>query len=167
VKNIRPNQSNVASDDAVRFNLFRYKLFYFVLQNFLEGGNESIALQENNSTTSVEADDQASDEISSGSAIPLVTFRETKMERDSSNEKRDDGCGEDCESFHPADLLSFAWQIARGMVSALFLFIMDSKMEIKKEALKQQVLSVTTLLRVNVAGCGYRAVRSRNCFYRQ
>ena len=123
LKNIRPSQSNVASDDAVRFNLFRYKLFYFVLQNFLEGENESIALQENNSTTSVEADDQASDEISCGSAIPLVTFRETKMERDSSNEKTDDGCGEDCESFHPADLLSFAWQIARGMVSPLcFLF---------------------------------------------
>ena len=117
LKNIRPNQSNVASDDAVRFNLFRYKLFHFVSQNCLEGENESIALQENNSTTSVEADDQASDEISCGSAIPLVTFRETKMERDSSNEKTDDGCGEDCESFHPADLLSFAWQIARGMVS--------------------------------------------------
>lgn len=119
MKNIRPNQSNVASVDAVRFNLFRY----FVLQNFLDGENESIALQESNSTTSVEADDQASDEISSGSAIPLVTFRETKMERDSSKEKRDDGCGEDCESFHPADLLSFAWQIARGMVSALLVIV--------------------------------------------
>ena len=103
--------------------MFRCKLFYFVSQNCLEGENESIALQDNNSTTSVEADDQASDEISCGSAIPLVTFRETKMERDSSNEKTDDGCGEDCESFHPADLLSFAWQIARGMVSPLFLFV--------------------------------------------
>ena len=141
LKNIRPNQSNVASDDAVRFNLFRYKLFYFVLQNFLEGENESIALQENNSTTSIEADDQASDEISCGSAIPLVTFRETKMERDSSNEKTDDGCGEDCESFHPADLLSFAWQIARGMVSPLFLlfFFYNGLRKLKKATLKQKV----------------------------
>jgi len=30
--------------------------------------------------------------------------------------KTDDECDEDCESFDPADLVKFAWQIARGMV---------------------------------------------------
>ena len=67
--------------------------------------------------TCTESVDETSLELSNGSAIPLVTFRETKTEGDSSVEKRDDGCREDCESFHPADLLSFHWQIARGMVS--------------------------------------------------
>ena len=47
---------------------------------------------------------------------PLVTFSSTKQEEDVSKGKRDDVCGVDCESFYPADLLSFAWQIARGMV---------------------------------------------------
>ena len=115
--NIRLNQSKVVLNDVVRCTLFRYKLYYSVSQDSLEDGNESIVLQENNAT-SVEADDQTSVEVSNGSVIPLVTFRETKNEGGNSIEKTDDGCGEDCESFHPADLLSFAWQIARGMVSA-------------------------------------------------
>ena len=101
----------------VRCTLFRNRLYYFVSQDCLEDGNESIVLRET-ILTSVEGDDQTSVEVSNGSAIPLVTFRETKKEGDSSIEKRDDGCGEDCESFQPSDLLSFAWQIARGMVRA-------------------------------------------------
>lgn len=103
--------------NAVRFTRFRYKLYYFVSQDCLEDGNESIVLQEN-TAPSIEADDQTVVELSNESVIPLVTVRGTKKEGDSSIEKRDDGCGEECESFHPADLLSFAWQIARGMVSA-------------------------------------------------
>ena len=95
---------------------FANPLYYFVSQDSLQDGNESITVQEN-TVTSTETVDQTSIELSNGSAIPLVTFRETKTERDSSIEKRDDGCREDCESLHPADLLSFDWQIARGMVS--------------------------------------------------
>ena len=71
--------------------------------------------------TSIETVDQSSVELSNGSVVPLVTFRETRNDGDSSFDKRDDGCVEDCESFHPADLLSFAWQIARGMVSEVHL----------------------------------------------
>lgn len=101
----------------LHLSLFHYKPFYFVSQDCLEDGNESIVIQEN-TATSTEPSDQTCVELSNGSAIPLVTFRGPKMEEDSSIEKTDDGCVEDCESFHPADLLSFAWQIARGMVSA-------------------------------------------------
>lgn len=100
----------------LHFSLFRYKLYCFVAQDCRQDGNEFIAVQEN-TVTSTETVDQTSIELSNGSAIPLVTFRETKTEGDSSIENRNDGCREDCESFHPADLLSFHWQIARGMVS--------------------------------------------------
>ena len=95
---------------------FLYKLYYLVSQDCPQDGNKIIAVQEN-SETSIETFGQSSVELSNGSAIPLVTFRETRNDGDSSIDKRDDGCVEDCESFHPADLLSFAWQIARGMVS--------------------------------------------------
>ncbi|KAL9972466.1 hypothetical protein ACROYT_G018772 [Oculina patagonica] len=47
--------------------------------------------------------------------IPLVVFSASGQEEDAPVEKKDDECSEDCESFHPADLMSFAWQIARGM----------------------------------------------------
>ena len=40
-------------------------------------------------------------------------------EEDTTIEENDDECDEDCESFCPVDLMSFAWQIARGMVSNL------------------------------------------------
>ena len=55
-------------------------------------------------------------------AIPLVPLLSASsgQEGDTPNEKKAGGeCKEDCELFHPADLLSFAWQIARGMVSKL------------------------------------------------
>ena len=42
--------------------------------------------------------------------IPMVAFS-------SSNQDDDDQCDEDCDSFDSSDLLKFAWQIARGMVS--------------------------------------------------
>ena len=101
----------------LHLSLFCYKLYYFVSQDCLEDGSESLAIQENTATPTA-TDDQTSVELSNGSAIPLVAFTEPRKEGDSSIEKTDDGCVEDCESFHPADLLSFAWQIARGMVSA-------------------------------------------------
>ena len=100
----------------LHLSLFRYKLYCFVSQDCRQYRNKAIAVQEN-TVTSTESVDETSLELSNGSAIPLVTFGETKTEGDSSVERRDDGCREDCESFHPADLLSFHWQIARGMVS--------------------------------------------------
>ena len=48
--------------------------------------------------------------------IPLVVLSASGREEDTPAEKKDDECNEDCESFYPADLMSFAWQIARGMV---------------------------------------------------
>jgi hypothetical protein len=52
-------------------------------------------------------------------AIPLVTLSASSgPEGDAPTEKKGrDKCSEDCELFYPTDLLSFAWQIARGMVS--------------------------------------------------
>ena len=54
-------------------------------------------------------------------AIPLLPLSaslgqkgETQIEKKGGGE-----CSEDCQFFHPADLLSFAWQIARGMVSKI------------------------------------------------
>ena len=54
-------------------------------------------------------------------AIPLVVLSESGQEEDAQTEKEDDECSEDCESFYPNDLMSFAWQIARGMVNKTFI----------------------------------------------
>ncbi|KAJ7383416.1 hypothetical protein OS493_028092 [Desmophyllum pertusum] len=47
--------------------------------------------------------------------IPLLVFSASGQDGDATTEQKDDECSEDCESFNPADLMSFAWQIARGM----------------------------------------------------
>ncbi|KAJ7371966.1 hypothetical protein OS493_021392 [Desmophyllum pertusum] len=47
--------------------------------------------------------------------IPLIVFSASGREGDAPTEKTDDECSDDCESFFPTDLKSFAWQIARGM----------------------------------------------------
>ena len=64
-----------------------------------------------------ETDESGVDEC----AIPLVPLSaSSEQEEDTPTEKKSGGeCSEDCELFHPADLLSFAWQIARGMVSKI------------------------------------------------
>lgn len=49
--------------------------------------------------------------------IPLVVFSTSEEGTDGTSGKTNDECSVDCESFIPADLLSFAWQIAGGMVS--------------------------------------------------
>ena len=134
----------------LHLRLFPYKLYCFVPQDCRQYGNEFIAVQEN-TVTSTETVDQTSIELSNGSAIPLVTFRETKTEGDSSIEKRDDGCREDCESLHPADLLSFDWQIARGMVSEKATTF-ECKGRKKKTTSKQQLLSVTTRVVIGQLG---------------
>ncbi|KAJ7383418.1 hypothetical protein OS493_028094 [Desmophyllum pertusum] len=48
-------------------------------------------------------------------AIPLIVFSASGQEGDAPTEKTDDECRDDCESFYPTDLKSFAWQIAQGM----------------------------------------------------
>ena len=50
--------------------------------------------------------------------VPYEVLSESEEEDDATDSEKDDECDEDCESFYPSDLMSFAWQIARGMVSA-------------------------------------------------
>ncbi len=91
-------------------------------QEGLDVGNETISLQENNASSfDDDVSDQACVEFSKECEAPLVAFSASKLEGNVPVEKRDDECSADCESFHPADLLSFAWQIARGMASETFL----------------------------------------------
>ena len=47
---------------------------------------------------------------------PQVVFSIELPRGDVLTEKKDEECSDDCESFVPADLLSLAWQIAKGMV---------------------------------------------------
>ena len=49
--------------------------------------------------------------------VPYEILSESEEEGDVTDSEKDDECDEDCESFYPSDLMSFAWQIARGMVS--------------------------------------------------
>ena len=64
-----------------------------------------------------ETDETSLDEC----AIPLVPLSASLGQegKTPTEKKGGDECSEDCELFHPADLLSFAWQIARGMVSKI------------------------------------------------
>ena len=48
--------------------------------------------------------------------LPMVVFSAASPSGEASTEMTDDECDEDCDSFDPADLMKFAWQIARGMV---------------------------------------------------
>ena len=49
--------------------------------------------------------------------IPMLLISPSNQKEDVPTEKTNE-CDEDCESFKPADLLTFAWQIARGMVTS-------------------------------------------------
>ncbi|PFX11229.1 Platelet-derived growth factor receptor alpha, partial [Stylophora pistillata] len=46
---------------------------------------------------------------------PQAVFSIELPRGDVLTEKKDEECSDDCESFVPADLLSLAWQIAKGM----------------------------------------------------
>jgi len=63
-----------------------------------------------------EPDTDANDEFKID-AIPMVEFTASKQEEYVSAATNEDECNEDCELFNPADLMKFAWQIARGVVS--------------------------------------------------
>ena len=47
--------------------------------------------------------------------IPMIVLSPPKQE-EASRGTTDGDCDDDCESFYPTDPMSFAWQIARGMV---------------------------------------------------
>ena len=48
--------------------------------------------------------------------IPMVVFSAASPSGEASTGMTDEVCDENCDSFDPADLMKFAWQIARGMV---------------------------------------------------
>lgn len=50
------------------------------------------------------------------SDIPMVVFSPPKQEEEPTKDTTLSDCEDDCESFFPTDPMSFAWQIARGMV---------------------------------------------------
>ena len=53
--------------------------------------------------------------------IPMIVFTASNQEESTppAREATDDECDDDCESFYPSDLMSFARQIARGMVKKI------------------------------------------------
>ena len=50
------------------------------------------------------------------SDIPMVVCSPHKQEEEPAKDTTFSDCEDDCESFFPTDPMSFAWQIARGMV---------------------------------------------------
>ena len=50
------------------------------------------------------------------SDIPMVVFLPPKQEEEPAKDTTFSDCEDDCESLFPTDPMSFAWQIARGMV---------------------------------------------------
>ena len=50
------------------------------------------------------------------SDIPMVVLSPPKQEEEPAKDTTFSDCEDNCESFFPTDPMSFAWQIARGMV---------------------------------------------------
>ena len=46
----------------------------------------------------------------------MVVFSTASQSEEGPTEMTDDECDQDCDSFDRADVMKFAWQIARGMV---------------------------------------------------
>ncbi|CAH3112865.1 unnamed protein product, partial [Porites lobata] len=77
--------------------------------------HEMIVVHQNRAfSTSFELDKQ-SDLEEEEVHVPYEILSESEEEGDVTDSEKDDECDEDCESFYPSDLMSFAWQIARGM----------------------------------------------------
>ena len=70
----------------------------------------------------VTEDNEVALDENNGCNIPMVLFSSSNQKEDVPTETTEDECDDDCESFNPADLLKFAWQIARGMVSQIDFF---------------------------------------------
>ena len=87
---------------------------YYILKACAEDKENTEVLDEINEPSS--ALDITKETDCTECKIPMVVFSASGQEGDAATEQKDDECSEDCESFNPADLMSFAWQIARGMV---------------------------------------------------
>ena len=51
--------------------------------------------------------------------IPMTVFWSSIQEENAAPKTDEKECDNDCETFHPTDAMSFAWQIARGMVGCI------------------------------------------------
>ena len=51
--------------------------------------------------------------------IPMTVFWSSIQEENAAPKTDEKECDNDCETFHPTDAISFAWQIARGMVGCI------------------------------------------------
>ena len=82
-------------------------------------GKKTEALYENtHPSTYLQENDQADagENVECKTEIPMVLFSAASPSEEASTGMTDDECDEDCDLFDPADLMKFAWQIARGMV---------------------------------------------------
>ena len=76
-----------------------------------------IVVHQNRAFSTSSGQDKQSDLEEEEVHVPYEILSESEEEGDVTDNEKDDECDEDCESFYPSDLMSFAWQIARGMVS--------------------------------------------------
>ena len=79
--------------------------------------HEMIVVHQNRAFSTSSEQDKQSDLEEEEVHVPYEILSESEEEGDVTDSEKDDECDEDCESFYPSDLMSFAWQIARGMVS--------------------------------------------------
>ncbi|XP_073254411.1 uncharacterized protein [Porites lutea] len=77
--------------------------------------HEMIVLHQNRAFSTSSEEDKQSDLEEEEVHVPYEILSESEEEGDVTDNEKDDECDEDCESFYPSDLMSFAWQIARGM----------------------------------------------------
>ena len=76
-----------------------------------------IVVHQNRAFSTSSEQDKQSDLEEEEVHVPYEILTESEEEGDVTDNEKDDECDVDCESFYPSDLMSFAWQIARGMVS--------------------------------------------------
>ena len=74
--------------------------------------------EDSQASTSSAKNDQADtdDNVECKIEIPMVVFSTASQSEEGPTETTDDECDRDCDSFDSADVIKFAWQIARGMV---------------------------------------------------
>ena len=53
----------------------------------------------------------------------MTVFWSSIQEENAAPKTDEKECDNDCETFHPTDAMSFAWQIARGMVGLFRFFV--------------------------------------------
>ena len=53
----------------------------------------------------------------------MTVFWSSIQEENAAPKTDEKECDNDCETFHPTDAMSFAWQIARGMVGLFRFFL--------------------------------------------